>query len=51
MSWKKKGERPFGCISISKIKIPLKLNGTMTNAANLTDTNQLVEYCNWLLDL
>lgn len=27
MSWKKKGERPFGCISISKIKIPLKLNG------------------------
>ena len=24
---------------------------TMTNAANLTDTNQLVEYCNWLLDL
>lgn len=27
------------------------LNGTMTNAANLTDTNQLVEYCNWLLDL
>ncbi len=27
------------------------INGTMTNAANLTDTNQLVEYCNWLLDL
>lgn len=26
-------------------------NGTMTNAANLTDTNQLVEYCNWLLDI
>lgn len=24
---------------------------TMSNAANLTDTNQLVEYCNWLLDL
>lgn len=27
------------------------LNGTISNAANLTDTNQLVEYCNWLLDL
>lgn len=27
------------------------LNETITNAANLTDTNQLVEYCNWLLDL
>lgn len=36
MSWKKKGERPFGrwmrktvkpVISISKIKITLKLNG------------------------
>lgn len=26
-------------------------SGTMTNGANLTDTNQLVEYCNWLLDL
>lgn len=26
-------------------------NGTMANAANLTNTNQLVEYCNWLLDL
>ena len=26
-------------------------NGTMTNGANLTNTNQLVEYCNWLLDL
>ena len=26
-------------------------DGTMTNGANLTDTNQLVEYCNWLLDL
>lgn len=26
-------------------------NGTMTNGANLTDTNQLVEYCNWLLDI
>lgn len=25
--------------------------GIMTNGANLTDTNQLVEYCNWLLDL
>ena len=27
------------------------LSKTMANAANLTDTNQLVEYCNWLLDL
>lgn len=27
------------------------VNGTMTNCANLTDTNQLVEYCNWLLDI
>lgn len=27
------------------------MNGTMTNAANLTDTNQLVEDCNWLLDI
>ena len=26
-------------------------NGTMTNAANLTDKNQLVEYCNWLISL
>ena len=26
-------------------------SGTMTNSANLTDINQLVEYCNWLLDL
>lgn len=26
-------------------------NGVLTNAANLTDTNQLVEYCNWLLDI
>lgn len=25
--------------------------GTLSNAANLTDMNQLVEYCNWLLDL
>ncbi len=25
--------------------------GIMSNAANLTDMNQLVEYCNWLLDL
>lgn len=24
---------------------------TMTNAANLNDTNQLVEYCNWLISL
>ena len=24
---------------------------TMTNAANLNDTNQLVEYCNWLIGL
>ncbi|MCI8494250.1 MAG: hypothetical protein HFI74_00990 [Lachnospiraceae bacterium] len=23
--------------------------GTITNAANLTNINQLVEYCNWLL--
>lgn len=27
------------------------INGTITNGANLTDTNQLVEYCNWLLDI
>lgn len=27
------------------------LNGVMTNAANLTNTNQLVDYCNWLLEL
>ena len=26
-------------------------NGIMTNSANLTNTNQLVEYCNWLLDI
>jgi Restriction endonuclease BsobI. len=26
-------------------------DGIMANAANLTDTNQLVEYCNWILDL
>lgn len=26
-------------------------SGTMTNGANLTDNNQLVEYCNWLLDI
>lgn len=26
-------------------------NQTMTNAANLTDTNQLTEYCNWLLNI
>lgn len=25
--------------------------GLMTNGANLTNTNQLVEYCNWLLDI
>ena len=25
--------------------------GIMTNGANLTNTNQLVEYCNWLLDI
>lgn len=27
------------------------ISGIMTNAANLTNTNQLVEYCNWLLDI
>lgn len=26
-------------------------NGTMTNGANLTNIDQLVEYCNWLLDI
>lgn len=26
-------------------------SGIMTNGANLTHTNQLVEYCNWLLDI
>ena len=26
-------------------------NGTITNGANLTNTDQLVEYCNWLLDI
>lgn len=25
--------------------------GTMSNAANLTDNNQLTEYCKWILDL
>lgn len=25
--------------------------GTMTNAANLTDTNQLTEYCTWLIGI
>ena len=25
--------------------------GVMTNAANLTNDNQLVAYCNWLLNL
>lgn len=26
-------------------------NGVMDNAANLTDNNQLIEYCNWLIEL
>lgn len=26
-------------------------SGIMTNGVNLTNTNQLVEYCNWLLDI
>ena len=26
-------------------------SGTLTNAANLTNNNQLIEYCNWLIDL
>ena len=26
-------------------------NGTLSNAANLTNLNQLTEYCNWLIDL
>ena len=26
-------------------------SGTMTNAANLTDTNQLTEYCTWLIGI
>jgi len=26
-------------------------SGILTNAANLTDTNQLVEYCNWMIEL
>ncbi|MDE7308407.1 MAG: hypothetical protein K2N61_07045 [Lachnospiraceae bacterium] len=26
-------------------------NGTMSNAANLTDNNQLTEYCNWILSI
>lgn len=26
-------------------------NGTLTNASNLTNTNQLIAYCNWLIDL
>lgn len=25
--------------------------GVMTNAANLTNNDQLVDYCNWLIDL
>lgn len=26
-------------------------DGTLTNAANLTKNNQLIEYCNWLIEL
>lgn len=26
-------------------------DGTLTNATNLTNNNQLIEYCNWLLEL
>ncbi len=26
-------------------------NGTLSNAANLTDPNQLTEYCNWILSI
>lgn len=26
-------------------------DGVLSNAANLTDTNQLIEYCNWLIQL
>lgn len=26
-------------------------DGTLTNATNLTNTNQLIEYCNWLIEL
>lgn len=26
-------------------------NGTLTNASNLTNNNQLIEYCNWLIEL
>ncbi len=26
-------------------------NGTLANAANLTKNNQLIEYCNWLIEL
>ena len=26
-------------------------NGILSNAANLTDNNQLVDYCNWLIEL
>lgn len=26
-------------------------SGVLTNCANLTDTNQLVEYCNWMLSI
>ena len=26
-------------------------DGTLTNATNLTNNNQLIDYCNWLLEL
>ena len=26
-------------------------DGTLTNASNLTNNNQLVAYCNWLIEL
>ena len=26
-------------------------SGTLTNATNLTNNNQLIEYCNWLIEL
>lgn len=27
------------------------MNGTLSNAANLTNGNQLIEYCNWIIEL
>ncbi len=39
-------ERAMACEIYSQLR-----SGIMTNGANLTNTNQLVEFCNWLLDI